>query len=166
MQFWIYLLTIDGYWLWQMTDPTSRQRGQASEDGGDKFLRNVGWNSTDYTASYSRRWYSSKPPLWKPQILYDIKLVVSLFRFTHTQIITYTHTFIHKCVHSYLHVCLHIYICLFDDMSSTFKISQVSSLGTQCYNSKYSVNSVTPCFRSSKFGIHDVVKVKYIYRLA
>jgi hypothetical protein len=29
------------------------------EDGGDMFLRNVGWNSTDYTASYSRRWYSS-----------------------------------------------------------------------------------------------------------
>jgi hypothetical protein len=38
-------------------------------DGGDKFLRNVGWYSTDYTASYPRRWYSSKPPLWKPQIL-------------------------------------------------------------------------------------------------
>jgi hypothetical protein len=30
------------------------------EDGGDMFLRNVGWNSTDYTASYPRRWYSSK----------------------------------------------------------------------------------------------------------
>jgi hypothetical protein len=29
------------------------------EDGGDKFLQNVGWNSTDYTASYPRRWYSS-----------------------------------------------------------------------------------------------------------
>jgi hypothetical protein len=29
------------------------------EDGGDKFLRNVGCNSTDYTASYPRRWYSS-----------------------------------------------------------------------------------------------------------
>jgi hypothetical protein len=28
------------------------------EDGGDKFLRNVGWNSRDYTASYPRRWYS------------------------------------------------------------------------------------------------------------
>jgi hypothetical protein len=25
------------------------------------FLRNVGWNSTDYTASYPRRWYSSEP---------------------------------------------------------------------------------------------------------
>jgi hypothetical protein len=30
-----------------------------SWDGGDKFLRNVGRNSTDYTASYPRRWYSS-----------------------------------------------------------------------------------------------------------
>jgi hypothetical protein len=39
------------------------------EDGGDKFLRNIGWNSTDYMASYPRRSYSSKPPLWKPQIL-------------------------------------------------------------------------------------------------
>jgi hypothetical protein len=29
------------------------------EDGGDMFLRNVGWNSTDYTALYPRRWYSS-----------------------------------------------------------------------------------------------------------
>jgi hypothetical protein len=33
------------------------------EDGGDTFLRNVGYNSTDYTASYPRRRYSSKPPL-------------------------------------------------------------------------------------------------------
>jgi hypothetical protein len=32
------------------------------EDGGDMFLRNVGWNSTDCTESYSRRWYSSKSP--------------------------------------------------------------------------------------------------------
>jgi hypothetical protein len=30
------------------------------EDGGDMFLRNVGWHSTDYTALYPRRWYSSK----------------------------------------------------------------------------------------------------------
>jgi hypothetical protein len=29
------------------------------EDGGDTFLWNVGCNSTDYTASYPRRWYSS-----------------------------------------------------------------------------------------------------------
>jgi hypothetical protein len=28
------------------------------EDGGDMFLRNVGWNWTDYKASYPRRWYS------------------------------------------------------------------------------------------------------------
>jgi hypothetical protein len=33
------------------------------EDGGDTFLRNVGYNSTDYTASYVRRWYSSC--VWK-----------------------------------------------------------------------------------------------------
>jgi hypothetical protein len=29
------------------------------EDGGGMFLRNVSWNSTDYTASYPRRSYSS-----------------------------------------------------------------------------------------------------------
>jgi hypothetical protein len=29
------------------------------EDGGDTFLRKVGYNSTYYTASYPRRWYSS-----------------------------------------------------------------------------------------------------------
>jgi hypothetical protein len=29
------------------------------EDGGDIFLRNIGWHWTDYTASYPRRWYSS-----------------------------------------------------------------------------------------------------------
>jgi hypothetical protein len=29
------------------------------EDGGDMFVQNVGWHSTDYTALYPRRWYSS-----------------------------------------------------------------------------------------------------------
>jgi hypothetical protein len=29
------------------------------EDGGDTFLRNVGYHSTHYTASYPRRRYSS-----------------------------------------------------------------------------------------------------------
>jgi hypothetical protein len=39
------------------------------EDGGDVFLRNVSWLSTDYTALHPRRLYSSKPPLWEAQIL-------------------------------------------------------------------------------------------------
>jgi hypothetical protein len=30
------------------------------EDGGDMFLQNVGWLSTDYTALYSKRQYSSE----------------------------------------------------------------------------------------------------------
>jgi hypothetical protein len=34
------------------------------EDGADTFFRNVGYNSTHYTASYPRRRYSSKPPIW------------------------------------------------------------------------------------------------------
>jgi hypothetical protein len=29
------------------------------EDGGDIFLRNVGWLSTDYIALYPSRWNSS-----------------------------------------------------------------------------------------------------------
>jgi hypothetical protein len=29
------------------------------EDGGDMYLRNVGWLYTDYTMLYHRRWYSS-----------------------------------------------------------------------------------------------------------
>jgi hypothetical protein len=29
------------------------------EYGADMFLRNVSWHSTDYTALYPRRWYSS-----------------------------------------------------------------------------------------------------------
>jgi hypothetical protein len=38
------------WFFWTYFDP---------EDGGDMFLRNVGWNSTDYTASCPRKWYSS-----------------------------------------------------------------------------------------------------------
>jgi hypothetical protein len=30
------------------------------DDGGNMLLRNVGWHSTDYTAAYLRRWYSSE----------------------------------------------------------------------------------------------------------
>jgi hypothetical protein len=41
-------------------------------DRGDMFLRNVGWHSTHYTTLYLRSWYSSKPPLREPQILYCI----------------------------------------------------------------------------------------------
>jgi hypothetical protein len=39
------------------------------KDGGDMFLRNVGWHSTDYTMLHPRSGCSSEPPLWKPQIL-------------------------------------------------------------------------------------------------
>jgi hypothetical protein len=55
--------------FWNMTpyNPLSFNRWLACwtyffnpEDGGDMFLRNVGWISTDYTASHPRRWYSSK----------------------------------------------------------------------------------------------------------
>jgi hypothetical protein len=34
-----------------------------AEDGGAMFLRNVGCYTTDYTASYPRRRYSSSPSL-------------------------------------------------------------------------------------------------------
>jgi hypothetical protein len=39
------------------------------EDGGDIFLRNVGWHSAGYAVLYPRRLYSSQPPLWVPQII-------------------------------------------------------------------------------------------------
>jgi hypothetical protein len=42
------------------------------EDGGDRFLRNVGCNSTDYTASHPRRWYS-------PQILSVLELNIYIW---------------------------------------------------------------------------------------
>jgi hypothetical protein len=38
------------------------------EDGGDMFPRNVGYNSTDYMASYPRRKYSSNNFLFHPMI--------------------------------------------------------------------------------------------------
>jgi hypothetical protein len=51
------------------------------EDGGDIFLRNVGWLSTGYTALYPRIWYSSSPLLWEPQILQIPKKWVILHYF-------------------------------------------------------------------------------------
>jgi hypothetical protein len=50
------------------------------EDGGDMFLRNVGWNSTDYTASYPRSWYSSI-------VLLLTDILESLINFTPSSII-------------------------------------------------------------------------------
>jgi hypothetical protein len=37
------------------------------EDGGDMFLRNVGWLSTDYMPLYPMRQNTSQPPLWELQ---------------------------------------------------------------------------------------------------
>jgi hypothetical protein len=55
------------------------------EDGGDMFFRNVGWHSTDYTASYARRLYSNcilfmwPPSGWKntANILGGFHLVIN-----------------------------------------------------------------------------------------
>jgi hypothetical protein len=44
--------------FWDMTQMLTRWFAELffdPEDGGDTFLRNVGCNSTDYTASYPRR---------------------------------------------------------------------------------------------------------------
>jgi hypothetical protein len=38
---------------------SANQRASNPEDGGDTFLRNVEYNSTDYTTSYPRKRYSS-----------------------------------------------------------------------------------------------------------
>jgi hypothetical protein len=53
--------------------PAPEKEGQGAEEPGllhpklleppNLFLRNVGYHSTHYTASYPRRRYSSKPPL-------------------------------------------------------------------------------------------------------
>jgi hypothetical protein len=50
------------------------------EDGSNVFLRNVGWLSTDYTALYSRRHYSSTSSnitstLWMTLLLWNIEIV-------------------------------------------------------------------------------------------
>jgi hypothetical protein len=47
------------------------------EDGGDMFLRNVGWHSTDYTALYPRRLYSA------------LQLVITIFKFLPLSIFDY-----------------------------------------------------------------------------
>jgi hypothetical protein len=49
-----YLLKLQGRRN-RFSKPASKQ---VASSGVDMFLRNVGWNSTDYTASYPRRWYS------------------------------------------------------------------------------------------------------------
>jgi hypothetical protein len=46
------------------------------KDGGGMFLRNGGWNSTDYTASYPRRWYSSNA-FWKEHVMENVREAVS-----------------------------------------------------------------------------------------
>jgi hypothetical protein len=45
----------------KMTPPSSGSKNKPSNkpDGGDVFLQNVGWLSTDYTALYSSRQYCS-----------------------------------------------------------------------------------------------------------
>jgi hypothetical protein len=73
------------------------------EDGGDMFLRNFGCNSTDYTASYPRIWYSPKmiclPDMLKARgkqemwIIYWLRIFMSrVFKLYDTV----THNIIHK----------------------------------------------------------------------
>jgi hypothetical protein len=65
---------------------TSKQAGGkvGPEDGGDMFLRNVGWNSTYYTASYPRIWYSPsfECPIFHPSA--DFRLFWTLKDFHET----------------------------------------------------------------------------------
>jgi hypothetical protein len=53
---WTYRLHLHGRNNFSKNQQVSRWQA----DGGYMFLRNVGCNSTDYTASYPRRWYSSR----------------------------------------------------------------------------------------------------------
>jgi hypothetical protein len=50
-----------------------------SEDGSDMFLQNVCWNSTYYTASYPRRWYSSEQNIFlssKEMVPLNLKRII------------------------------------------------------------------------------------------
>jgi hypothetical protein len=49
---WFLARLILGPWRWRLYIPPKRR-----------------WLSTDYTALYPRRWYSSEPPMWEPQTL-------------------------------------------------------------------------------------------------
>jgi hypothetical protein len=44
------------------------------EGGGDMFLQNLGWNSTDYSASYPRRWYCL--PVWAQIVSSSLKMLL------------------------------------------------------------------------------------------
>jgi hypothetical protein len=64
------------------------------EDGGDMFLRNVGWHSNDYTALYPRKWYSSRHGLfsWNLTFLYCVQNRPSLnFSLVHLRAATSSH---------------------------------------------------------------------------
>jgi hypothetical protein len=51
------------------------------EDGDDDmFIRNVGWLSTDCTALYTKRQYSSWAPLSEPQILHELKCLNTKYK--------------------------------------------------------------------------------------
>jgi hypothetical protein len=55
------------------------------EDGGDMFLRNAGWLSTDYTALYPRRYNCSLKSSWK--CLWVITWIFILYgRFSMSQV--------------------------------------------------------------------------------
>jgi hypothetical protein len=81
-----YLLGYNAVYSFENSSTFRRKRGSActyfdagfllvlffgAEDGGDAFLRNVGWLSTDYTAFYPRRQIPSQLPLWRPQLLHE-----------------------------------------------------------------------------------------------
>jgi hypothetical protein len=52
----------------KISTPYSGSKNKPTKKYGYVFLRNL-WLSTDYTALYPRRYNSSQPPLWEPEIL-------------------------------------------------------------------------------------------------
>jgi hypothetical protein len=48
------------------------------EDGGDMFLRNVCWHSTDYTALYLKCWYSSNFDWLLDNFMVTLKKYISI----------------------------------------------------------------------------------------
>jgi hypothetical protein len=59
--------------------PTSSMLLQLSEWLPKSLTGDIGWHSSDYTALYLRRLYSSQPLLWEPQNLRNVCKVLPLY---------------------------------------------------------------------------------------
>jgi hypothetical protein len=68
------------------------------EDGGNMFLRNVGWFSTDCKTLYPRGHNFWQPPLWEHQILHNILPSVPTVRNSLIYLLTHGAERYHKII--------------------------------------------------------------------